>query len=315
MACANPYMVGLIPAGCTKCLPCRIQKRKEWSDRITLERQSHSCASFVTLTYRDEELHDAFADWDASRPLVPNLEPKHLQQWLKRIRRSVGSSNGLRFYAVGEYGSETGRPHYHIALFGFPPCSNVGSRCGPMYKDRISSYCDPCKMVAQTWGKGNIDVGELNEQSASYVAGYVTKKFTEDSKWQKQGRTAPFQRMSLKPGIGAIATKSLATFGVQNRTARQRILSTLIKSIDAPVVLRSGGSTLRLGRYLRRKWREALGRDPDTPQSEIDRYVQELYQEAQTEKLSGRELHFKKNAQKIKIIDKRFKIYNTGGKI
>lgn len=279
MLCKNPYLKGVIPCGCGQCMPCRINRSRMWAHRIMLETRAHVCSTFATLTYRDEELNDISDSWNGSRPLVGNLDVKDLQKWLKRLRGLYPSP--IRYFAVGEYGDLTQRPHLHAAIFGFPNC---------IYgKTKGRNCCKPCEIISRSWGKGNVFLGELNLDSAQYIAGYVTKKWTKEDEWTKlklQGRRPEFARMSLKPGIGATAIKNLISF-----TEHTRWGPTLHKSIDAPAVLRNGGLILPLGRYLKRKWREGLGRSQDTPKSVLGQYcseLQELYEEArQKERMAG----------------------------
>lgn len=121
--------------------------------------------------------------------------------------------------------------------------------------------------------------------------------------------------MSLKPGIGAIAIAKLYTSGELSLRVRS-----VIKSIDAPVVLRKNGHLLPLGRYLRGKWREASGRTADTPKQELEKFREELcrlLKKDEVEKPSGftkvkqqaTYQHWRKNSQKALSLEARSKIY------
>lgn len=273
MLCKRPFMKGVIPCPCGQCMHCRVNKRREWSNRLLLEKESSAAACFVTLTYRDDELKDISSEgWSAVRPVVGNLVPSDVQKWLKRLRlkmaRDLGIGSKLRFYLVGEYGENRGRPHYHAALFGFPACIHGKTR------KHLRRCCGPCNTINQTWGLGSVQLLELNKDLAQYLAKYVTKKWTQENQWTKQklmGRRPEFARMSLKPGIGADAIRNLVT-----STAQRRMGKYLKNAIDAPAVLLKSGSPLPLGKYLRRKWREALGRSQDAPKSELGRYCKEM---------------------------------------
>lgn len=321
MLCKNPYMKGVIPCGCGQCIPCRINKRREWTNRLLLEQIGQKNASFVTLTYRDEELSDySGEDWRATRPVIPTLVKCDLQKFIKRLRKRVSP---IRFYGVGEYGDISERPHYHVAVFGLPVCMAHPDRCTINNRKKPENYCEPCTIVSEAWDSGRVDVAELTKDSAAYIAGYVTKKWTKEDKWTREklrGRQPEFCRMSLKPGIGAIAIKNLVTSTVQN----QRKAEYLIKSSSAPVVLKNGGSTLPLGRYLRRKWREALGRSGDCPEQELQGYIREmqsLYEEAKNGATSAgkpesfkdaKGLYLERVQGKIESMVKRAKIYEQG---
>lgn len=318
MLCKKPFMRGLIPCQCGQCMPCRIQKRRMWANRLMLEKSSSSAACFVTLTYRDEEVHDVSGPkWIADRPVLGDLRKEDVQKWLKRLRKSCATP--IRFFLVGEYGEITQRPHYHAAIFGLPPCSYGRTRTG------VKICCESCELVRKSWPVGHSYVGELTDKSANYIAGYVTKKWTKEDSWTKEklkGRQPEFVRMSLKPGIGAIAIKNLVTSGVRSRQGKF-----VKRCLDAPAVLRNSGRTLPLGKYLRRKWREALGRSPDTPEFVIQEYVnrmQELYKESVA--LAKKEgvpkafsdpsaIYFKENRQRIRNLEARVKIFANRGVI
>lgn len=303
-------------------MPCRINKKREWTGRIMLERDSHAHAAFTTLTYRQEEIHDVSgAGWNASRPVLGTLNLRDLQNFLKRLRRHYEPKK-IRYFAVGEYGDSTGRPHYHVAMFGVPGCLH-----GRTSRNNLGNAvcCTPCKVIESTWALGRIDNGELNKDSASYIAGYVTKKWTKEDKWNTiklKGRRTEFTRMSLKPGIGAIAIRRLISTGVGTR--REKYVA---KCIDAPVALRKSGSLLPLGRYLRRVWRDALGRSKDTPKSELEKVARELqivYEENRQASLKAgvprlfcdpKSLHWQASKQKILSLEARSKIFAQGKKI
>ncbi|AZL82688.1 replication initiator protein [Apis mellifera associated microvirus 11] len=163
---------------CGRCVGCRRRRAQEWTLRNVIEFGRHAAASFVTLTYDD-----------ANCP--PTLSPRDLSLYLKRLRRR--SNGGVRFFACGEYGDRTKRPHYHALLYGLPPT-------------------DPA--IKASWRFGLVDVGNVTPASIAYTCGYVTKKYTskrwvgevvdpdtgEVIKWQP-----PFLQMSRNPGIGAHA--------------------------------------------------------------------------------------------------------------
>lgn len=316
MPCKSPYMKGLLPCDCGGCLPCRIKKRKMWTNRLLMEKDSHTHAAFVTLTYHDAEVVDAGpAEWSGSRPVLGTLVPEHVRNWLKRFRKMV-APNEIRYFLVGEYGDRTQRPHYHAAVFGFPPCLMGRTRRN---RKGEAVCCYSCKTVEKTWGLGRIDVGELNKTTAEYIAGYVTKKWTREDQWTSQklkGRHPEFVRMSLKPGIGAVAVKNLITFSVGTR--REKFLR---MCFDAPAVLKRNGSPYALGKYLRRKWREYLGRDPDTPKQQIEAHVRELQRVYEEDKAAAvkegiprtfcdpKFFYTQKTAQRIRNLEARSKIY------
>lgn len=162
--------------------------------------------------------------------------PRDATLFIKRFREILRREFGLslRYFLVGEYGDESWRPHYHAALFGV----------GPEFSD----------VVHRCWGKGHIMLGDLTTHSAQYIAGYCTKKMTSKSDSRLAGRHPEFSRMSRNPGIGAIAAQDIAD-SLDNDYGHRFIHVTN----DVPVSLHHGGKPLPLGRYMRRKIREAFG--------------------------------------------------------
>lgn len=141
---------------------------------------------FLTLTYAPEHL-----------PSDGSVHLKHLQKFHRKLRKKIGPT---RYYQIGEYGKpENGhRPHYHLALFNteFEDLVKVeNSRSG------ADQFVSP--LIHKVWPQGRHRVGELNFESAAYLARYITKKITgPHSDEHYQGRTPEFSTMSRRPGIG-----------------------------------------------------------------------------------------------------------------
>lgn len=239
---------------------------------MMLESLTAPASSFLTLTYDDSSLPlISSTGQPMSRGVkagentssLPTLTPKDLQDWLKRFRKVIEPLR-VRYYAVGEYGDQSQRPHYHVALFGYPSCQCHLFNRGKSVKDW--RWCGVCSVPRDTWNAGDTSGltyhAELSLHSAQYVAGYVTKKMTGKDDERLNGRHPEFARMSLRPGIGFAAVPQLARnvdrfnwFDAQG---------------DVPVALRHGGKKMPLGRYMRRKLRKELGLDEKAPQQVLD---------------------------------------------
>lgn len=278
-------MLGVMPCGCGQCMPCRINRRRLWTHRLILESLVHGDSSFVTLTYSPQNV-----------PEGGTLVPKHAQDWLKRLRWHV-EPRAIRFFLVGEYGDETFRPHYHAALFG------VGRR--------------DTALVEKTWGFGHVVVGDLTPASASYVCGYVTKKLTAVGDPRLGGKFPEFSRMSLRPGIGGLSLEEIVKvlFSPEGQDL-------LMVEGDVPRALRHGGKLMPLGRYLRRKLREKIGRLPSTPTGSLQSYGAELrlmFEEALKDEAFKasplRKIFVDKDVQKIRNIESRAKLYSQEKKL
>lgn len=172
---------------CGRCTGCQLAHARAWALRCQLELQNHDQGVFSTLTYDDKH-----------KPVT--LSKTHLQLWLKRLRARLQRSKtarNVRFFAAGEYGETTRRPHYHAILYG------VG--------------LDDRDLLETTWGLGHLRTDPLNPQRIAYTAGYTQKK-TGWHLLQREQRIdpetgecytwqPPFIQMSRRPGIGHEAKK------------------------------------------------------------------------------------------------------------
>lgn len=259
--CRKPYVTSDGKAyGCGQCLPCRINRKRQWTHRLILEAAQYKDNAFVTLTYNDENLR-------FSESGLPTLDPNDLRLWMMRLRSRLARMDGpfpkgVRFYAVGEYGDETQRPHYHVMLFGYPACHYGQSQ----FSKLRGTCCVACNVVRDTWGLGNVYVGTVEKDSAGYVAGYVVKKMTKKDDERLGDRYPEFSRQSLRPGIGYDALYEIADC----------MLRYFADAVDVPKELRHGMAKLPLDRYLRKKLRLMVGRDESAPQEVLQEMVLEL---------------------------------------
>lgn len=240
--------------GCGQCMPCRVNSRRVWTHRIMLETTQHAVNSFWTLTYRDEDI-----------PLTPDnlqtLKPEDLTAFIKRLRHHH-LPHKLRYFNVGEYGEQTGRPHYHLALFNFPTCERGVTRT-----NRRGDCCRICDHVREIWGHGLVYAGNLEASSAAYICGYITKKLTRRGDIRLCGRNPEFARMSLKPGIGAGFIPEVASVILDHN------LDTLS---DVPTSLRTHGRVQPLGRHCTQVLREHIGRSRSAPSTTIQAHQEKL---------------------------------------
>lgn len=105
---------------------------------------------------------------------------RDVQLFTKSLRKAQAkiSEDRLRYYTVGEYGTQTSRPHYHSIMF------NVD----PSIKNRLPTF----------WPHGHMDIDEVTHGSIHYVTKYVINRIGDYT-----GRQKPFSLISSKPGIGA----------------------------------------------------------------------------------------------------------------
>lgn len=164
---------------------CRIERARQWAVRITHEASMHKQNSFLTLTYDDEHLDPNYS-----------LNVKDWQTFAKALRKKDGP---FRFYHCGEYGDLNGRPHLHAAIFGL---DFHASRI-PYKKTKSGHQLYTSQRLEDVWGKGQVIIGNLDFDSANYVAGYILKKITGEkaTDWYA-GTTPEYATMSRRPGLG-----------------------------------------------------------------------------------------------------------------
>lgn len=244
-----------------------------------LESFCHSDAVFITLTYADEYLPENGA-----------LDKRDLQLFLKRLRKRL-APRSFRYYACGEYGSKTMRPHYHAILFGVSEIDQ---------DDIAKSWIDPKTGIL----KGRVHVGFFSRESAQYVAGYVTKKLGK----VPDGFQKEFSLMSLKPGIGYPALPNITKLLEDERFRKYLNLKG-----DVPTTLRHGGKQWPFGRYLTEKLRLMMDVNHDISAYLVE--VQKKWLEAREAGKLLKEHILDESEQQIKQTEKRFKIFTQRDKI
>lgn len=172
MNCISPvsiYHDKMYIVPCGKCLACLTTKRMDWSLRLMQEWKASNGAFFITLTYHPRSLPEK------------GLSKRHVQLYIKRLRKNHEEKHGIRYYAVGEYGSRTERPHYHIILFNVVDSKAI--RRSWTYKRREIGF---------------VHIGEINEASIQYCTKYIIQRSSHTSKFNNP----PFALMSRAYGIG-----------------------------------------------------------------------------------------------------------------
>lgn len=147
-----------IQVPCGICCLCRNKNTKDWRIRAVAETQtSPTPPIFVTLTYKD------MPEFGVSK--------EELQKFFKRLRISLdrkGISHQLRYFACGEYGKLTGRPHYHVIFWNWP-LDEDAARCG------IPLSIQADRLIRPVWDKGFICTRQSDYGSISYIMKYMRK--------------------------------------------------------------------------------------------------------------------------------------------
>lgn len=83
-----------------------------------------------------------------------SLSKRDVQLFFKRLRKAHPSGqNSIKYYAAGEYGGKTARPHYHLIMFNAL-----------------------VELIQDAWPKGQVHYGTLTHASVGYTLKYIHKK-------------------------------------------------------------------------------------------------------------------------------------------
>ena len=162
---------------CGHCESCIEKRTRAWAVRCVLEAAQYDANCFLTLTYSNQCLPKG------------GLCKKDLQKFIRKLRDRTGRK--IRYFACGEYGELTYRPHYHLIIFNwFPEDAKF------LKVSDYGGYLFTSKILTELWPFGISSVGEVSFASCGYVARYCQKKnaHVNDKK--------EFCLMSRRPGIG-----------------------------------------------------------------------------------------------------------------
>lgn len=189
---------------CNDCIACHQTRAIQWALRCEHETSQSNYNIFLNLTYDNEKI-----------PRDNNLTPWHLTQFIKTLRQHLSrhpddnraKTNKIRYFACGEYGGQTGRPHYHIIIFNYRPAEEIS-----VGKSKSGNALYQSALIGRIWNHGLHKYGVATGAAAAYIAKYSLKD-THYKTWNNipgwlrdlidTRHQKPFMRCSLKPGIGA----------------------------------------------------------------------------------------------------------------
>lgn len=150
------------------------------------------CEGYFTFGRSKKITNKEYLD---SLPFVPILQKKDVSAFMKRLRQhihydfitnNIEENEKVRFFACGEYGETTYRPHYHILLW--------------FYSERIAKKL--LEYLSKSWDKGNIVAKTSNANVAQYVTKYVNS-FGNLPQIYRCECVKPFILFSRSPSIGS----------------------------------------------------------------------------------------------------------------
>ena len=272
---------------CGYCRACKINLYQEWATRCWLEARQLKNNQFITLTYDNQHLPEK------------GVNKQDLSRFMRALRehfRRKHGITGIRFFACGEYGEETFRPHYHILLFNCPPFgdekkykeNDLGQ---PLYKSKILEHI---------WGKGFCTIGAVTRQSCDYVCRYLVKS----SYGKKPNYLNPeFRSMSKLKGIGI-----------------NYLLDNLEQIIADDTIRLTGTKRVKLPRYFDKKIKEIIGKERFEAEIAIPRAKKaQAYFESEIVRtnLTGEQLidrQIMSFQESLKRLERNFEIYEKENK-
>lgn len=168
---------------CGKCIGCLQDRAEAWSVRCYHEATLHPRNCFATFTYSEAP---------------PSLVKSDLQNLFKRLRRD---GQKFRYFACGEYGSKTLRPHYHVLFFG----TDFRADSSPLGFSDSTYYFSP--YLTSTWSLGHVTLASCDPGAIFYTAGYSLKS---------AGQPDAFHIASRRPPIGDRWLDKFADDAVRN---------------------------------------------------------------------------------------------------
>lgn len=163
-----------------------------------LEMQYHDESYFVTLTYDKDHVPCSYYGDPESGEALPALSlcKRDFQLFMKRLRKITKQK--LRYFASGEYGSTTYRPHYHAIIFGLHLDDLQIYR-----KSELGFTYYSSDFLDSVWSNGKSVVAPVTWETCAYTARYVLKKaYGIGSDFYEIHNIEPeFALMSRRPGI------------------------------------------------------------------------------------------------------------------
>ena len=209
----------IVEIPCGHCELCQKSRSKDWIIRIekALEafRKNHrqSFSYFITWTYDDDHLP---LSPTTSMPSLDKQTFRHMFNTIKNTEHLT--ADDFQYYAVGEYGDLSARPHYHAIVF-------------------TSKDID----WQHYWSFGHVEIGDVQPASIGYVTRYVDKKLGSYIKKDD------YELLGIEP-IFSIMTKGLGKDFILERIETYKDNPALLNCI-----LGQNGQKFNLPKYGKKK--------------------------------------------------------------
>ncbi|QCS36935.1 replication initiation protein [Tortoise microvirus 29] len=203
---------------CGKCPPCLKARSNAWAFRLNRQRDVSDSALFVTFTYNTEHV-----------PITENgfmsLQKKDFQDFMKRLRKLHPQGKSIKYYAVGEYGSSSDRPHFHAIMFNVLASEENYA----LIQEAWKCTKDRCTEIATSWKRkeqvangeyklktcgcggylGDVHVGDVQGASINYTTKYIHKG-SKVPKHKRDDREKEKSLSSMKLGANYLTPQMVA---------------------------------------------------------------------------------------------------------
>lgn len=209
--CSEPPTIDGNTFACRRCNECIKARKNDWVARCMAEKSTSGEAVAIELTYRNNA--------DGSMPEAAQaFRYKDVEAFFNRLRqayfREYKVRGEIRFICAGERGSQKGRVHWHLIVFGDRKFSNLGQWHDFVFKQIDGPiFSQPRKKAVMLqwglWPHGHVVIKEGNQETFAYAVKYAlkdqfnvvkSKGTMRESKAENHG--ASYFRMSKQPPIG-----------------------------------------------------------------------------------------------------------------
>lgn len=234
----------MIEVPCSRCWPCIKRRADGWAVRILQEKKRCTSAHFITLTY-----DDAHVPID---PVTMNLtlDKTEIPRYIKRLRKLHSKIKHpdlipIKYYAVGEYGEDLDRPHYHIIIFNaikelIPLAWSIEKKMlGMVDIGKKGVTAGGARYLCEYMLTGGQDTGQRQKpfslMSKNLGSNYITK---ETKRWhlQETGKKIITKDGKLIPTRNRYYMIQDGYKVAMPRYYRDRIFPKIYREIDVPII-------------------------------------------------------------------------------
>lgn len=282
MSCLRPITLKknqkTVPCG--HCPGCLYTYASSWAFRLLQEEKVSDSSHFITFTYNDDNIL-------RSPSGLKTLYKRDLQLFFKRLRRlhdtTPYSHLPIKYYAVGEYGNKTKRPHYHAIIF------NANVDLIELAWARRDKYNGVRNII------GEIYYGDVSGASVGYTLKYIHK-----------GKTVP-----QNPFDDRVREFSLISKGVGKSYLTENMINWHLADLhNRNYVNLDGGVKIAMPRYYYSKIYDGYHRDLLLMSGSLARqhkfYTEFTHTYYQRDLLKNQQLHY----QRVNGEFRRHKILN-----